>query len=270
LAEAGATGYEWFGLKVHSKFKTLIVQNENNLLAGSYLLGSVPRTVFVLEAASSNVTDNRVVVTCCKNNDGELGSRSVWERSNGLFASVQSFDWEAFDNPETGKSTGISKADVAAIFKNGAKKRKVLADNAKQYAKSYQDRVNFLIKSKVNPNTNQPWQPGEQNEMIKRIMVPSGQSFSGGQGGFSPAVPVQLQGVNPYRQSGGLPEAPIAPAQNTVPTNPQGPKAPIAPQQPKTSPTEDMIREMYGMEEPLSIDPRMASLQGGALPAPIG
>jgi hypothetical protein len=29
LAEAGATGLEWFGLKVHSKFKTLIVQNEN-------------------------------------------------------------------------------------------------------------------------------------------------------------------------------------------------------------------------------------------------
>jgi hypothetical protein len=29
LAEAGATGLEWFGLKVHSKFKTFIVQNEN-------------------------------------------------------------------------------------------------------------------------------------------------------------------------------------------------------------------------------------------------
>jgi hypothetical protein len=29
LAEAGATSYEWFGLKVHSKFKTLIIQNEN-------------------------------------------------------------------------------------------------------------------------------------------------------------------------------------------------------------------------------------------------
>jgi AAA domain len=29
LAEAGATGYEWFGLKIPSKFKTLIVQNEN-------------------------------------------------------------------------------------------------------------------------------------------------------------------------------------------------------------------------------------------------
>ena len=29
LAEAGATGYEWFGLPVHCKFRTLIIQSEN-------------------------------------------------------------------------------------------------------------------------------------------------------------------------------------------------------------------------------------------------
>src|SRR5258707_11090883 len=29
LAEAGATGHEWFGLTVHCKFRTLIIQNEN-------------------------------------------------------------------------------------------------------------------------------------------------------------------------------------------------------------------------------------------------
>ena len=229
LAEAGATGYEWFGLSVHNKFKTLIVQNENgllrlkkefeeldeavlqeyvritppppyglcfdriefrdqlariiddflpdiviidpwnavskddkskgyletfetirsvipaggrsaigiiahtrkpqvgerasgrallNLLAGSDVLGSVPRTVFILQAASDDVTDNRVVFTCCKNNDGELGDDLLWERSNGLFAVVHSFDWEAFDSPETGKS-GIKRADLAAVFENG-------------------------------------------------------------------------------------------------------------------------------------------------------
>ena len=214
LAEAGATGYEWFGLKVHSKFKTLIVQNENgryrmklefaeldceamdefvrvtppppyglcfdrvefrnqlaaqlsefdpavvvidpwnaasrddrskgyletfeairsvipaddgapaigivahtrkpqvgerasgrallNLLAGSYVLGSVPRTVFIMQAASDDVTDDRIVWTCCKNNDGDLGKRSVWKRCNGIFTPVHQFDWEAFDNPAKG------------------------------------------------------------------------------------------------------------------------------------------------------------------------
>jgi hypothetical protein len=70
-----------------------------NLLAGSYVLGSVPRTVFVMQAASDDVTDNRVVWTCCKNNDGELGDRSAWERRNGLFVPAEFFDWDAFDHP---------------------------------------------------------------------------------------------------------------------------------------------------------------------------
>jgi len=32
----------------------------------------------VLQPASDDVLDNRVVVTCCKNSDGELGDCSVW------------------------------------------------------------------------------------------------------------------------------------------------------------------------------------------------
>jgi AAA domain len=70
-----------------------------NLLAGSYVLGSVPRTVFIMQAASDDVNDNRVVWTCCKNNDGELGNRSAWERRNGLFVPVEFFDFNAFDHP---------------------------------------------------------------------------------------------------------------------------------------------------------------------------
>jgi hypothetical protein len=232
LAEAGATGFEWFGLQVHRKFKTMIVQTENgefrlarefgeldcdvlenfvrvcppppyglcfgrddfrsqlshavadfgpdliafdpwnavareqdsreyldtfdalrsvlpvgdatpalgilahtrkpksderasgrgllNLLAGSYVLGSVPRAVFVMQAASDETTDQRVVWTCCKNNDGDLGARSAWERRNGLFAPVTDFDWDAFDAPEKDKREVISETDVRAIFENGA------------------------------------------------------------------------------------------------------------------------------------------------------
>jgi hypothetical protein len=91
-----------------------------NLLAGSYVLGSVPRTVFVMQAASDDTTDNRVVWTCCKNNDGELGARSAWERRNGLFAPVSDFDWDAFDAPEKDAREVITESDVAAIFENGA------------------------------------------------------------------------------------------------------------------------------------------------------
>jgi hypothetical protein len=91
-----------------------------NQIVGSYVLGSVPRTVFVMQAASDDTTDNRVVWTCCKNNDGELGARSAWERRNGLFAPVTDFDWEAFDAPEKDKRELITERDVRAVLENGA------------------------------------------------------------------------------------------------------------------------------------------------------
>ncbi len=69
-----------------------------NTIAGSYVIASVPRTAFVLQTASDDTEDARVVWTCCKNNDGELGARSAWECQNGLFALVEDFDWEAFDD----------------------------------------------------------------------------------------------------------------------------------------------------------------------------
>jgi hypothetical protein len=93
-----------------------------NLLAGSYVLGSVPLTVFVMQAASDETTDNRVVWTCCKNNDGELGVRSAWERRNGLFVPVSEFDWETFDNPKADERVIITADDMAEVFENGAKR----------------------------------------------------------------------------------------------------------------------------------------------------
>src|SRR5262249_46549086 len=80
-------------------------------LVGSYVLGGVPRTVFVMQAASNETTDNRIVWTCCKNNDGELGARSAWERRNGIFAPIHEFDWETFDNPHKDERVSIT-ADV--------------------------------------------------------------------------------------------------------------------------------------------------------------
>lgn len=243
LAVAGATGLDWFGLKVHRKFKTLIIQNENGefrlskdfaaldcemlepwmrvcppppfgvcfdreefratlakviaefqqdvilldpwnavarddkakdyletfdlirsvipagddgpalgivahtrkpssderasgrgllkTLAGSYALGSVPRCVWVMQAASDAPEDNRVVWTCCKNNDGELGGRSAWVRCNGLFAPVSDFDWDEFDNPSKGGDrVTITESHMRTVFENGARELK-RADAAK-------------------------------------------------------------------------------------------------------------------------------------------
>lgn len=71
-----------------------------NLLAGSYVLASVPRCVFVLQSASDDVMESNVVVTCCKNNDGELGNRGCWTRESGQWSRVEGFDWEAWDSGE--------------------------------------------------------------------------------------------------------------------------------------------------------------------------
>ena len=76
--------------------------------------------------ASDSVTETRVVVTCCKNNDGELGDRSVWVRDNGLWSPVTGFDWDAFDNPpRPGKGSGsIDENTVASVFDFGYKSLK--------------------------------------------------------------------------------------------------------------------------------------------------
>jgi hypothetical protein len=98
-----------------------------NLLAGSYVLGSVPRCVFILQSASDDVNEERVVWTCCKNNDGELGNRSVWKRSNGLFVPVREFDWQDFDNPEKGDGpTWEDTKDIVAELGDRADRKSII------------------------------------------------------------------------------------------------------------------------------------------------
>jgi hypothetical protein len=74
-----------------------------------------------MQPASDDTEDRQVVWTCCKNNDGELGARSAWVRSNGLFASVPDFDWEAFENAGKAERRTITDADMTLVFENGAK-----------------------------------------------------------------------------------------------------------------------------------------------------
>jgi hypothetical protein len=101
-----------------------------NLLSGSYILGSVPRSVFIMQSASDRVDETRIVWTCTKNNNGPLGNRSAWERRNGLFVPADAFDWKEFAGRTTdgGKEDGRSKRKIestvddtlALIPENGA------------------------------------------------------------------------------------------------------------------------------------------------------
>jgi len=90
-----------------------------NILAGSYVLGSIPRMAFVFQHASDDVDEERVVLTCCKNNDGALGGRSAWMRRNGLFEPVSDFDWNAW---EIGEKEGLfSYTEVPKILERHSK-----------------------------------------------------------------------------------------------------------------------------------------------------
>jgi hypothetical protein len=74
-----------------------------------------------MQLGSDDPQDNRVVWTCCKNNDGGLGARSAWERRNGLFAPVSEFDWDAFDNQNKDERVTITADAMTDIFDDGAK-----------------------------------------------------------------------------------------------------------------------------------------------------
>lgn len=93
-----------------------------NDVAGSHVLISVPRCVFVMQTASDEVTDERIIWTCCKNNDGQHGQRSVWYRRNGLFLPCPDFDWEAFDNPPRESAERISEEHLKCLFDYGKRR----------------------------------------------------------------------------------------------------------------------------------------------------
>jgi hypothetical protein len=93
-----------------------------NDVAGSHVLGSVPRSVFIMQLASDDPEDDRIVWTCCKNNDGKEGPRSPWHRRNGLFQPCSEFDWAAFDATDGQKRHTVTKADMEKLFEGGKRR----------------------------------------------------------------------------------------------------------------------------------------------------
>ena len=75
-------------------------------LSGTLAIGSTARAVFVVQPASSDMSDDRVVFEVAKSSDckpdffKEYGSRTAWHRANGAFEKVADFDWHAWDNPQ--------------------------------------------------------------------------------------------------------------------------------------------------------------------------
>ena len=92
-------------------------------LSGSGMIGSVARSVFVLEPASPDPDDDVVVWTCAKNNDGREGASSAWHRRNGLFVPAEDFDLEEFFKGGIGGRTKIEACDVSEAIGEGVTKK---------------------------------------------------------------------------------------------------------------------------------------------------
>lgn len=99
-----------------------------HIIAGSHVLSSVPRSIFVMQPATDEPDDDQVVWTCCKNNDGELGKRTAWRRKIGLFEPVLNFDWDTFDSLSKDKRVVITTEMVEEVFKDGPLIRSLARD----------------------------------------------------------------------------------------------------------------------------------------------
>jgi AAA domain/DnaB-like helicase N terminal domain len=92
-----------------------------HLLAGSYILTSVPRGIFVMTRGSQDETDDSVVFFNPKNSNGENAPRSAWHRKLSGFTPATDFDWKEFDKPPEERK--IIKLDhLREVFGDGKKR----------------------------------------------------------------------------------------------------------------------------------------------------
>jgi hypothetical protein len=83
----------------------------------SYVLESKPRCVLVMQPASDDTEDARVVMTPVKNNDGEYGPRkAVW------FEPLPDFNFEEFDGGNVKHEPKVKEDHLRKLFDNGSRK----------------------------------------------------------------------------------------------------------------------------------------------------
>ena len=97
-----------------------------HLLAGSYLLTSVPRSIFIMVRGTEDETDDSVVWLNPKNSNGEHAARCAWRRTLKGFTAYPDFDWKEFEKPAAERKT-VTMAHLAEVFDEG-RKRLELAD----------------------------------------------------------------------------------------------------------------------------------------------
>jgi len=97
-----------------------------HLLAGSYILTSVPRSIFVMVRGTEDETENSVVWLNPKNSNGENAPRSAWHRTGSGFTPATDFEWMEFDKAPNERKT-VRLEHLREIF-DGDDKRLELND----------------------------------------------------------------------------------------------------------------------------------------------
>jgi hypothetical protein len=92
-----------------------------HLLAGSYILTSVPRCIFVMTRGSNDETDDSVVFFNPKNSNGQNAPRSAWHRALAGFTPAKDFDWKEFDKPPDERRI-ITLDHIREVFGDGEKR----------------------------------------------------------------------------------------------------------------------------------------------------
>jgi hypothetical protein len=89
-----------------------------NELAGSFALGAEARTVFVVQPASMEIDDDKLVFDCAKSNNDQPLPASCWYRRNGEFTPCTEFDLDAWLNPpDEGGRRAITEEYLADLWR---------------------------------------------------------------------------------------------------------------------------------------------------------
>ena len=109
-------------------------------ISGTLAIGNTARTVFIVQAASNSMSDDRIIFEVAKANDckpewlAEYGTRTAWFRRDGEFPPCDDFDWEAWDNPGSEERRSVTEEMLIEVLKGekdgmkGMRIAKLIAD----------------------------------------------------------------------------------------------------------------------------------------------
>lgn len=89
--------------KPHQNEKRIGGSSLMHVLAGSYVITSVPRAIFIMVRGTAIETDNSVVWFNPKNSNGPCAARTAWQRSPSGFLPIPDFNWKDFDGSKDGR-----------------------------------------------------------------------------------------------------------------------------------------------------------------------